>query len=191
MAKLTDKFFNRVIEGPLEMEQSDVKSFEDKDLKVKTIEQSDYNWSIDLPLFSDFETLGLTQTRIFAKLVEINKVLYLVFEVNLANETESNITINGSVYYSSNIILPSEIADKIYDHAGKKVSENTLGEVTVTDVINGKYGFVGTNAYHYPLILQHQGANTVRLALTKFNTTPITINAGSSDALHGRTFVVL
>ena len=44
MAKLTDKFFNRVIEGPLETDSSDgasiAKSLEGKDLKVKKLEST-------------------------------------------------------------------------------------------------------------------------------------------------------
>ena len=161
-------------------------NFSSVDFVAKTISQSNYNWSIDVP---DITIGDLTLTKIFAKLIVINKVMYLVYEVDLANETAEDIVINSS-YYSANITIPAEIGQYIYDHLGKKVSETGAGSIVDTELRDGKYGVVASSGV-FTLQLQHYGQNIVRVGLGGFGSSPVTIESGASNALHGRTFIVL
>ena len=164
-------------------------NFSDVDFVAKTISQTNYNWSIDIP---DINFGGLTLTKIFAKLIVINKVMYMVYEVDLANETEEDIIIGSSQYTSSAITIPAEIGQYIYDHLGKKVSESGTGNIVITPLSNGKFGVVGSNQKSYEISLEHVGQNQVRIAMGSFSgANAITIASGSSNALHGRTFIVL
>ena len=90
------------------------------DVKVKTIEQSEANWTLPITSFGTFA--GLTANVIFGRVQKLNQELEIVILVSYTNETESNVTAYGTSFLP--IELPEAIASKIYDCDGKNATEN-------------------------------------------------------------------
>ena len=97
----------------------------DKDLKVKTLEQTEANWSEDFSgddFGATFPT-GLEVTYSYRRISRINGELHIVLLFKIKNPTESSISVGNS----NNIQIkniPENIASLIYDVEGDPLSED-------------------------------------------------------------------
>lgn len=158
------------------------------DLVVKTIEQTQANYSAD---FSSQEILdlntGITYNPIYARLEQIGNVLYIVNVFELENTTQSTLTIGNA---RIKVSLPKSIGDKIYDVNGHTLSQDELYSVP----ISADVGLKGDQSY--PLDLNRKVFNVVlkhtdedELTLCFFELT--SINAGQTQLCSFRTFLTL
>lgn len=130
MAKLTDKFFNRIIEGPLDLGDEEnlsipKASIEDADLEKVSLlgENALQQWNGTLK-----EVVGLEFSGVFCKVVRNFNELQFIMNFRATNTTESAITIASDSRLCQFASLGSEINSKIYAHNGQKVSELTSSE---------------------------------------------------------------
>lgn len=86
--------------------------FSDVDLKVKTVEQSQPNFSANLSFSSNFFQV----TNIYNKFIVINGVAYVICSTKLTNNTEESAT----AYFiaSSGLNVSTAIAEKLIDADG-------------------------------------------------------------------------
>ena len=160
----------------------------DKDVQVKTIHQSQPNYSLNF----SFETgvsgvpTGIKITNIYNKFLQFGNILYVVGNFLLENETESSINIS-SLYKP--LTLNSDIASKIYDYGGKKVSESQ-SDLTKSD-ITMLTGYTGINnvvsATQKIVAIRHVGVNTIQFEI-EYGTT---ITGGGKNAFTFRGFLIL
>ena len=99
------------------------------DVVVKTIKQSQANWNAN----DSFDTLdvpsGLVYTKKYARLEEINGVIYVVICFSIENTTENAI----SFLFDKVVELPESIASKIYDFDGYTVAESHTANIMAED----------------------------------------------------------
>ena len=94
--------------------------FSGKDLKAKTLEQSQANWSADITQFPNFT--GGTASVIFGRIQKINQELHIVMLGKIENATENSIGDYTTTFIE--VELPEEIASKIYDVKGQPLSQS-------------------------------------------------------------------
>ena len=159
------------------------------DVKVKTIEQSEPNWSISFEpeMSTSAVAKGLTITNIYNRLQVINNILYIVMVNKVLNETGSAISYGSPDGVSGEITLPEEIADKIYDINGKKLSETGTGSVDISSNPNGIQTGVGYAPQR--MSLTHNGVNKLKITLEP--SPSLSITASNSVSTFGRTFLTL
>lgn len=85
---------------------------------ANTVEQTKANYSQTLEILGSG---SLTIENIYNRLEIINGILHLVVNIKVKNETENPISTYALTY--NGIDLPTDVAEKIYDIEGKKVSE--------------------------------------------------------------------
>lgn len=165
-----------------------VKEFVNKDIKVKTIEQSEANYSLD---FGSKEMLdlssGITYNPIYARLEQIGNVLYIVNVFELENTTESTLTIGNA---RIKVSLPKSIGNKIYD-----VNGHTLSQAEITSIaISGDVGLKGDQSYPsdlnrkvFNVVLKHTDEDEMTIAFYELSN----INAGQTQLCSFRTFLTL
>ena len=166
-------------EAPAEI----LEAIKNQDVKVKTIEQSEANFTGEITSFVN--TSGGTSNLIYGRVQQINGELHIVFIGSIANETESAITFYGTNEVS--VTLPEEIADKIYDMAGNKV---TTSDTNIR--ISGSHAYgardTGSDMSKYysdvVFIVKHNGANKISLTFSRPN--QISIPAGETAYFEGR-----
>ena len=159
-----------------------VESLVNQDVKVKTIEQSEPNWSAN-DIFDELNTPeGLTYEKIYGRFEEINGVLYIVHCFKLTNATESALAFNPLKY----IVLPEKIAKKIIDLDGKSVHV-TGSSANICSTI-GLYG-TGTELFSQLVVtLQNDGsANTMRYRLVS----ALSVPANTTIRMTVREFITL
>ena len=165
-----------------------VEGLEDKDVEVKTIHQSQPNYSLNF----SFETgvsgvpTGITITNIYNKFIQYGNILYVVGNFLLENTTEASISIT-SLYKP--LTLSADVASKIFDYGGKKVSEDQT-DLTKSDVTL-LTGYTGINnvvsATQKIVAIRHVGVNTIQFEIG-YGTS---IAAGGKNAFTFRGFLVL
>lgn len=135
-----------------QLTQEVVKGLVNEDIKVKTIESSEANWS---GLFNT-PTLptGLEYSENAFKAVKvINGVLWIIAELTIKNTTSSAIS-EGLIFTCD---IPSSIAEHIYRIDGSKVSEAGSGAICAfCGIIKNQPARVYTSSY---------GANALSLGL--------------------------
>lgn len=160
-----------------------VKVLEDKDVKVKTIEQSEANWEQDLDLTNLYNLpTGLTVTNVYSKIIQWNRELHIIFNFKINNPTENQIS--GFNSSTNNIDIPANIAERIIDFSGKNATEASTAPICA-----GVYN-TGTTSYPASLeasfksfLLKNTGtANRIALAIQDI----YAINAGTSLYISGR-----
>lgn len=172
-----DKFIKNIQDGNLT----------NIDLKVKTIEQSDYNWESANISISDSWSNGLTVSESFVKLCVVNKVLYVVCSLLLTNETESSITTNSPISLIAPIAIPEKIASKIYRKDGSNCSQPWV----VNDcVIGATYRVSSYNGANKDLI-EGNVFSSLENKIGLWANTGTTVAAGASVVMDFRTFIVL
>ena len=168
-----------------------VKALENQDVKVKTIEQSEANWSIDL---SEISMAGLDEsleyTPIYERIEKIGNCLFIVATFKIKNPTESTIGI-GNVSLSVNIDK-EEIASKIIDFGGKALNETA--PAYEQRQISADVGFKGDNSYDYALnrtlfkiVMAHPSQNVLQLTFYDLGN----IDASKEFNCSVRTFLTL
>lgn len=158
------------------------------DLKVKTIEQSNHNWSSDNLTIESTWLNGLTASNAYVKFVVINNIMYLVVSATLKNTTGSSITTATSKALINAITIPEEYADKIYRKDGTKVSAS----YSIDDVIIGGTLRASANSGANKALIEGNVYSSVANKLGIWIATgTITVPANSSYILDFRTFIVL
>ena len=101
-----------------------LKGLEDKDVKVKTIQQSEYEYVKDFSLSPDSEYIEAQSA--FTKILVKNKSMYIcIVDKLINNDSASHSTTFTNVDIDD---LPSKYQEVIFDVNGKKVSETPTGE---------------------------------------------------------------
>ena len=163
--------------------------FSNKDIIVKTIKQTNANYSLDLDDFS-FNSLpsGVNCNIVYGRIEEINGVLYIVLTGDLENTNETSTSLTN---FGLKVDLSEEIADKIYDLTGKKVSEVGANSGITADVL-----FKGDATYPNALnrvITQTTITNTnvANQFEINFYCAGMTINALQKQLFSFRTFLTI
>lgn len=175
---------NQPVEGELE----------NKDLVVKTIEQTEPNWSYDITEFPSGPS-GTTASVTFCRIQQLNSELHIIMNGVIHNPTESNLTSYGLI--GIYVTLPENIANKLYDCLGKKASE-------VADASEVRIATSSAQIYVNSTVSPNATDLIDRCVLGIFNTsnpnqiyitfqTPVQINfkAGKDTYAEGRLFLDL
>ena len=102
-------------------------------VKATTLEQSQFNYELSIPLLS---ATSLTITNIYNRFAVINSVLYLIVNFKLKNETASSITV-GSGYGNvaqANLTIDSAVGSKIYDLDGNSAADTATQDTIISSV---------------------------------------------------------
>lgn len=177
MAKLQDRFFNRVIEGKLELDEAEkaqaVSDLQGADVKVKSLEViNDSNLKGDIKLngesalqsfngvFQDAFLQGLTLVSSFCKVVRNFNELQFICNFRVKNETESPIIIINDTLMVE-FELPENLQGKIYAHNGVPCSanpESSQGAIAMALLtISGVSGQVDGNGPRYASLFHYAG----------------------------------
>ena len=151
---------------------------QDKDLKVKTIEQSQANKVFDMSLYVSG---SLTHTPRYEKAFVINNILYMVLSYVMTNETEATI---GSTTMGFDFVVDSEVGDKIICTNGEKVSADFTANALVC----------GFPAFRGSILSSTNNGSIYKVAKNKLRIVMFTnqnINAGDSLEFEGRSFISL
>ena len=154
----------------------------DVDLKVKTIEQSEANWSADLSsVIFDFAPSSLVCSNIFSRLQKINGELEIIMTFSVNNPTESAIT---PTYVSlGSFSIPQDIGIKIIDILGSRLIDS--GEMTSIAGSRMVVGYDTTSVFNSQngvLSISHNGANKMFICAYGMSSVP----AGSTHYYSGR-----
>ena len=95
-------------------------SLENEDVKVKTIEQSEYEYSQEIELTPTIT--GAVVEDIYSRCVVSDGFLHIILNFKVSNPTES--PISGYSLINTPINLPKKYAQKIVDIDGKSIAEN-------------------------------------------------------------------
>ena len=119
----------------------------DIDVKAKTLEQKEANWALSLESLNLYAPEGFTATNLFCRLQKVNQELEIIFTFSITNTTESSAT--PANIQCDFIDLPSEIAEKIIDVNGKKLTEDTasLSAIAATPLISYPATPANTDAF--------------------------------------------
>lgn len=167
-----------------------VNVLENKDVKVKTLSQSEANEAVVF----DFTALGgLKIKNTYNRFEVINNVLYVIVNVEIYNDSGSSISLTNMC--EKTVELPVEIASKIYDCAGKHVGE-AGSNVWITSAIGA---IKETNTGTYPtsyslkstceLYLLNNIANNITVAIA--GTQALSIPNGKSEYISARVALTL
>lgn len=158
---------------------------EDKDLITKTLQQQQPNWIKNISASSFIVNTGCEVEVEYARLYEINNILYGVFITKTTNNTESSLTPNLRI---ENVEFPEEIASKIYDYNGDTVHD-TVSPQSIIAIFDGytNVDAIGTSTQAKTgRMVNISGANKVTIFM------PISaISAGSSLYSEMRFFITL
>ena len=159
-------------------------------VQAQTFKQTQPNFALEVTptLSAAAIAKGLTLTTIYNKVEVINNILYIVSLNKVNNPTESSITLNYDDRIGESITLPEDIADKIYDQNGVKVSESGAGAM----ISLGYRGGITSGFSYYELagLLRNDNQSNVMI----YHTQPvgnITLAAGSSLVYEDRLFLTL
>lgn len=160
------------------------------DVKVKTLEQSEPNWSLDIETFVNIT--GGTATPIFCRIQQINQELHFIFLGKIENTSGS--TIQAYQTTDLDIELPQEIAEKIYDYQGYKASETPTNDylISYTLACGSKRDSLNMSYFQTNLILSISNsilANHIKIKFAR--TTNISIDNNETLWLEGRVYLDL
>lgn len=163
--------------------------FSGKDLKAKTLEQSQANWTMDLELVNDFGS-GTVLTNIYNRFEIINGMLYLIVNFSVNNPTENNVNSYSSAHINS-LSIPHEIAEKLVDIKGVKASEVGANDTTIAihECLHNSRAEIGVSIsgqLNYISLCNDTGVDKVRITIGGQN---ITINAGATEYFSARLFL--
>lgn len=162
-----------------------LKQLSDKDLKVKTIEQSKANWSIDLSEVNPTAPGDFSAENIFSRLQVINKELEVIFTFKITNTGTANAT---PTYVQLGIFdIPEEIGAHIFDIEGNDLTTPTsekaiAGSALVNTTIAGSPTHNVFTQRNGTLSLAHNGQNKMRIACYSLSSMP----SGSETVYSGR-----
>ena len=132
---------------------------------------------------------GMTSEKQYCKIRKTKEdELYLVLNFSITNETESSISLGNNI--SLSLLLPEEIASKIYDVNGKTMHDQLVANAGIT----GGYAFmdngVPTGGYFVSKIISFMNtlsANTASLQIRDAGN----ISAGATHNYTFRVFLTL
>lgn len=104
----------------------------DGKVESATLKQLQANYSREFELIpSSSPYTNLTVVQGYNRLQQINQKLSIVINFSLTNDTESSMNLNSAVM-NRELILPEDVASKIYDIENKKVSEVATAYCLIT-----------------------------------------------------------
>ena len=176
---------------PVEGEPSGVaKSLEGQDVKVKTLQQTDYNWNSGDIALSTAWLNGLTAHNSFVRMIQINKSLHVIISATLENETGEEITTGSYTAIIDKINVPKEITSKIFRKDGTACNVNAQPGADQIIVWPFEVSNVnGTDFTEVGALFYGNAANQLAVWLAGGET--ITIGAGQSKFIDFRLEVVL
>ena len=153
------------------------------DIVGKTLQQKEANWEFDMPIDESYlEDNNLEIVSKYYKLVQFGNVLYFVCSLCVKNNGESSFSVNWDTLITNyEILVPEEIAKRIYDKTGHKVSENS-GTADIARFPSFHGSSSGSS-----LLGHSSGAN--KLYVRGAGTT--SISAGATNVFDARTFIIL
>ena len=169
----------------------------DKDLKVKTLEQSEFNYSIPFELNA---SQSLTINNIYNRFAVIDNVLFVIVNFILTNSTGETKTLGSGYGHVGNLQfeIDSEIANKLVDINGVKVSEvatnDTLISSSPCQILTSKVLDATSVFYNGRLsLVNRSSANklSVQVALNGGSSNRITIADGASLYITARMALTL
>ena len=163
-----------------------------QDVSVKTIEQTNANWSADMSFSPGTLPSDVSYTAGFSKAIKINGEIHFIFHCKLTNSGGSSQT----VFYlgAANILLPQAISEKIYDMEGNTVHEHvdsnvliTAGKATVCSslsAISSAFGEINFGLFHSNNLID-------RLSFQVALSTGLAIPAGETRYISARVCLTL
>ena len=155
-------------------------------IKAKTLEQSEANWS--LPITSFGKLSNLTPEVSFGRVQKLNQELEFVISVKFTNETASPIT--GYSTEPFIIELPQEIAEKIFDCNGvsvKDASETNYVYIASSSAYASKSSTIDASKITgIPRLVLANSINANKMIIRFSSPSSITIDANSSTIIEGR-----
>ena len=122
MRKMFSK--NQIKRMVAESPQEVLEALQNQDLKVKTIEQSQANWECDIKSLLESSIIA-DSSSLYAKFVQYGNTIYFILSGKFINGT--NTDQNAVLIDNKDIVIPDEIASKIFRADGSKLNENTSG----------------------------------------------------------------
>ena len=132
------------------------------DVKVKTIEQSEPNASIE---FSAPAITGFTKVGEYCRCIKVNQTFKLILCARYQNDDTENaksFSLGSSLY----ITIPSPIGSKIYDLSGKTLNQTPTqgrGDIVIRVAPMGISTY-GQNLYVHPVSVEHGNVNQIRIS---------------------------
>ena len=155
-----------------------------QDIKAKTLEQTHPNWAYDVSSIEPVAPTGFTATNIFSRLQIINQELEIIFSFSVTNTTEA--TSSPANIQLGDITIPEEIAERIIDAKGDKVSVNSsLVAVAGTRMVSSTSTPENTTVFSAQngiLNISHSGENIILIAGYSLGA----IAAGATHTYSGR-----
>ena len=157
-----------------------LEALENQDLKVKTLEQSEYEYSKDFtltPSSTHFEA-----DSAFTKILVKNRSMYICIVDKLTNnDTEAHTTSFNQIDISD---IPEEYQKKIYDVNSKSLDEAPIG---ATGNIIARFPlYIATSSLY--VTLSHPSAGVLRISASGNSAS---IAAGTSVIVDGRIELLL
>lgn len=152
-----------------------LKALQNQDLKVKTIEQSEYEYVKDFTLSS--ADSDFTFASAFTKILVKNKSMYICIVERVSNTgaTSKSCTLENIVIND----LPLKYQDSIYDVNGKKLSEAPIG-VAGNIIARFPIYFMASLLY---MTITHSNTGEMTMAISGSSAS---ITAGTSVIIDGR-----
>lgn len=161
-----------------------VNALKGKDIVVKTLEQTEANWTKDLNSLTLYSPTGFSVQNLFCRLQKINQELEVIFTFSITNTGASSAA--PANIQCDNISIPQEIGSKIFDVLGKNLTESgSLTAIAGTPMV--AYNDTPANSPVFNvskavLSLSHNGANNLFVAMYGFGA----IAAGATATYSGR-----
>lgn len=153
-------------------------------VKALTLEQTNSNLELTPSSMSVSSNLSsFTKYERFVRVQQINAELHIIINVALVNETPSSITITAGDQIYGHVLIPSELASKIYDESGKNFTESAVSgkdKVAVCPIFIND-GNTNTNAY---MKIWHNATNDMYFSITALAN--LTVSAGNQAYWSGR-----
>lgn len=154
-------------------------------ITVRTLEQTEANWSNPISSFGKLS--NLVPIVNFARIQKLNQELEIVVSVKYTNETQSNIAAYSTDGFE--IELPQEIANKIYDCNGVSAKESLTSETYIASCSAYASKSTGTDASKItgsPRLLLTNGIRANRIVIRFSSTAQIIVEPNGYTIIEGR-----
>lgn len=169
-----------------------LQALQNQDLKVKTIEQSEPNWELEVEaiLTDGIRNSGLVISSQYTKALIYNNVLYIVCACDISNPTGSNIDITANQGVQFEMTIPESIGSKLYDWDNKDLTEVPVADYSFID-IDYRGGIIshGVGYGEARANLQHSAQN--KMFFTNRVSVTTTVQANDRAYIVARTFLIL
>ena len=116
-----------------QLKELNLKTLQENDVVVKTIEQTQPNFEVNIAPVLTASALGkgLELETVYNKCAVYGNILYIVMVNKVKNPTESSVSVTYEDSVVANITIDEKYANKIYDTDGKKASESSTALISL------------------------------------------------------------